>query len=503
MTTLHSGRGSAGDQPSFDHARDQLGVRLLGAVPLGIRQTRLEAEGGPLTALPLRFPIAGEVSYGVVLGSGSAAAPVSADLITSWGVDHEEVHAAAFRSSRARVAGARVSGRPFRGVHRVDHPEVAVWALTVPGRAAQLRIHGSPVALPVTADTLFVTGSTDRAGLEWVAASAEAMLDAGQALLTTQPLVWEGERWQPFPWPQSVPRRFGRRALTPPEVPGERLTRRFLAAAYCEQRPILTRLPMDVPVVQVHQVDGGTRLRAEVTEGVATVLPAVDEVVLTRGDGDREVLPLPQFVAGLGDRAHQLPVVPALWRLDGAPPTPDDPLQSLAAVVLTEEARSVFDAATQLLDEQGRTALRARYPDLDNHLPDGPRPVGMLLAAGQAPYPVTIGWCDEDGEDEPGQVRHFVEQSAAVRGLPAPALDEETEERVIGRLGPEVRRGEHLPALVRDIDDQLRHVGQRLLLIRRMADTWWFAPVTQADFERLDGLTGPDGPERYRLSGVD
>jgi len=174
-------------------------------------------------------------------------------------------------------------------------------------------------------------------------------------------------------------------------------------------------------------------------------------------------------------------------------------LDRLAALVLTEGARRIRDEATAYLADAGPHAFGERYPDLADPFDDeGPSPIQLLTALGQHPYPRTIGWCDWAGEDEPGQVRSFIEVACRNLGLRAPRWDDRTEERVVESLGQDVLRGDYPPALLKDVDAQLAAVGLRLLVIDTGSDTYLFAPVSTSQLSRLDGVEG----EGFALRGA-
>jgi hypothetical protein len=166
-------------------------------------------------------------------------------------------------------------------------------------------------------------------------------------------------------------------------------------------------------------------------------------------------------------------------------------IDTLAAVALNEPGRRVLAEASAYLAEVGPERFGERYPDLaDDFSDEAPSPIMLLLGVGQAPYPVTIGWCDWSGEDDPGQVRYFVDTACGNLGLTPPAWDSGTEERVITELGPGIKVGVYVPALLIDIDAQLRPAGLRLLLIDTDSDTYQFVPVTAETFSALDGTEG-------------
>ncbi len=174
-------------------------------------------------------------------------------------------------------------------------------------------------------------------------------------------------------------------------------------------------------------------------------------------------------------------------------------VDTLAAVALNEQGRRILAEASAHLARVGPEQFGGQYPDLaDDFSDDAPSPIMLLLGVGQAPYPVTIGWCDWSGEDDPGQVRYFVDTACRHLGLTPPVWDSGTEDRVISELAAGIKAGVYVPALLSDIDAQLRAAGLRLLMIDTDSDTYHFVPVTAAAFGILDGTEG-DG---YTLGSV-
>lgn len=170
---------------------------------------------------------------------------------------------------------------------------------------------------------------------------------------------------------------------------------------------------------------------------------------------------------------------------------PTQTLDQLASLVLTEEGRRIREEATAYLADAGPQVFGERYPDLaDPFEDDGPSAIMLLVAVGQHPYPRTIGWCDWAGEDEPGQVRSFVEEACRNLGLTPPPWDASTEQRVREGLGENVKRGDYPPALLKDVDAQLSSVGLRLLVIDNDSDTYLFAPIGDGQLRQLEGAAG-------------
>lgn len=165
-------------------------------------------------------------------------------------------------------------------------------------------------------------------------------------------------------------------------------------------------------------------------------------------------------------------------------------IDMLAEVVLSADGNRKRTEATACLADAGAAAFRGLHPEFDDGFSDDePRAIDLLIGAGQHPYPVSIGWCDASGEDDPGQIRNFVKEACRVLGLTAPTWDE----------GDADAEGDDPAGLLRAADHALATVGQRLLMIDLDSDTYLFAPVAEDDLARLDGEEG----EGFVLSDVE
>lgn len=153
-------------------------------------------------------------------------------------------------------------------------------------------------------------------------------------------------------------------------------------------------------------------------------------------------------------------------------------LTELAQVVLSQSGREALEQAKACLSNEGVEEFRRRYPDLDDDFSDhGPSPLLMLLGIGARPYPVTIGWCEWSGEEEPGQVLEQVLEACRNLNFTPPSV-----------VPGEVELGS-VEALA-SADAALQEVGLRLLFTDPDSDTYHFTPVTAADFARLQGRQG-------------
>ena len=172
-----------------------------------------------------------------------------------------------------------------------------------------------------------------------------------------------------------------------------------------------------------------------------------------------------------------------------SPPAASLSIDELANAVLGSAGRELFDDARRYLEANGPDAFAARFPDMDNAVSgDGPTDIQLLLSAGLSPHARTIGWCDWSGEDDPGQVLDFVEQSCRTLWQSVPFWPAAT-----------VAGGDPVVSALHRADEGLSRAGQRLLLIDDDSDTYNFVPVKQSVFAALVNRAG-DG---FRLVGVD
>lgn len=150
----------------------------------------------------------------------------------------------------------------------------------------------------------------------------------------------------------------------------------------------------------------------------------------------------------------------------------------LAAVTLTNVARQRLGEAQTSLANDGTDGLFRRFPELDHGIGDNaPSPIMMLINFGGRPNPVTVGWCDWRGEDEPGQVLEQVLETCLNLNLAPPSL-------VPGGIELESEEAFSLA------DSALQDVGMRLLFIDVDSDMYYFTVVTQLQLDQLNGRQG-------------
>jgi hypothetical protein len=271
--------------PTFEAARRVLAVRPVGALPLQIRRLQLGLQQAAY-ALDVVLPIVADVCVGPYLDLPDADLPVSAGMLAQWGAGLPHALDAAVSNSFGRTVP---QAERVESVHLYRDTRFAATALLRPELIRALAVDGDPVVLVPTAGTLIVGGSADRAGLAFMARIADRILESDQDTVSVQPLILHGFGWAPFDWPAS----------TQPHA--QALRRRWDIVHYGAQRPLLqehyerTGQPHRVAELALAAKDGDTLTYTTLTEGVPTVLPLADAVVLVRSDGQADRLPMEQL----------------------------------------------------------------------------------------------------------------------------------------------------------------------------------------------------------------
>lgn len=174
---------------------------------------------------------------------------------------------------------------------------------------------------------------------------------------------------------------------------------------------------------------------------------------------------------------------------EGSPPAASLSIDELANAALGSAGREIFDDARSHLAAHGPESFGIRFPETDHTVSGaGPTDIQLLLNMGLSPHGRSIGWCDWSGEDDPGQVLDFVEQSCRTLWQSVPFWPAATA----------VGRNPVISALHR-ADEGLSRAGQRLLLIDDDSDTAYFVPVKRPVFAALAGRAG----NGFRLTGVE
>jgi hypothetical protein len=275
---------------TFDQAARVLAIRPVGALPLQIRRLELAVQGAahPMDVVQ---PIVGDICVAPYLDLPGADVPVSAGMLAQWGAGLPHALDAAVANSFGRsIARAE----RVESVHLYRDVRFAATALLRPELVRGLPVDGDPVVLVPTVGSMIVGGSADPPGLTFMARIADRILETDRHTVSIQPIVPQGFGWAPFDWPDAT------------QPYAHTLRRRWDTLQYGAQRPPLQAhyeragQPHRVAELALAAKDGDTLTYTTLTEGVPTVLPPADVVVLVRSDGQATRLPMEQLIRAPG-----------------------------------------------------------------------------------------------------------------------------------------------------------------------------------------------------------
>lgn len=270
----------------FEHVRPTLRLRLFGSIPLALGETRMrELCGGLAMADTPAVTIAGELLVGVVCEREGGSVPIPAEAAQrTWGVGFGDLLAEAVDNSPAPQPGSVTAIRP--GAYAISDGEFAARLLVDPSAISAFPILGDPVLLAPAEGLVVLTGSADRAGLHAIATALNEAPYSGAALVSDVPLVQRGAGWETFRWPDD-PDLQTVLAWT---------QRRYAAAWYTAQAPLLSSGPARPAPAEVFTKNGGPVLVTTAYRGVETLLPNADEVMIADHTGVVAVVPFTALV---------------------------------------------------------------------------------------------------------------------------------------------------------------------------------------------------------------
>lgn len=292
--------------PTLEAARPFLSVRPVGALTMVQRQLELALRGAP-TGPDVVQPIVADLGVGPYLDlpDGPVAVPVSVSvgMLAHWGASLPHVLDAAVSSGFGQAVPR---AQRVESVHLYEDVRFAATALLRPELIRGLPVDGDPVVLVPTAADLIVGGTGDPVGLSFMARIADRMLQSGRPAVSITPLVLHHFGWAPLDWP------------APAQPFAVALRRRWDSVQYGAQRPLLqehydrTGQPYRVAELVLAEKDGESVTYTTLTEGVPTVLPMAELVVLVRSTGQavhlpmRRLLQVPGLLAPVPDSSPAL-----------------------------------------------------------------------------------------------------------------------------------------------------------------------------------------------------
>ena len=285
-------------------AAPRLGLRVYGASTLGVRRSALEAAGVP-QAMPAVRHVAGDVSVGAEyeLDDGRVV-PLSDQNLATWGVGLDEVlDAARERLSDGEITGISALGE---GVYLIENELLVAAALLAPELVSGLPVTGDLTLLPAAGPVAVCTGSEHAAGLGAALNIVDQLSEAEVTIETASPLVLRDSAWEPFDV-----------AAAHPELARAVALAKRLAAvdAYGAQAGVLADDAFIAKAKLFTKPDGDAVMVATWTDGVETLLPQTDEVLVVRGENDVTPYPFAEFLERAGSSAVRGDTVPVRYRV--------------------------------------------------------------------------------------------------------------------------------------------------------------------------------------------
>lgn len=260
---------------TLQDARAALAPRVVGALPRQIRARGLLAQ--QQSAIDAVSPVVGDIALGMYLDLPEADVPVSAAMLQSWGVSFEEALEIAFENRTEDEAVADSLGVATL----IDGIPFAANVARQPSVAKQIISNEHAVVLIPTPGYTIVGRAGDEQSLEVMLSVADRILQDAQRTVSVRPIVTTPDGWSEFTWPEAL------------AGAAKSLQRRWESIQYAALRTVLhehfraTAQPFEMSeCVLERDTDGALTTYTTVTQGMPTVIPTVDWVVLLSEDGE-------------------------------------------------------------------------------------------------------------------------------------------------------------------------------------------------------------------------
>jgi len=289
-------------------------VRTAADEAMGLLSAQRLSSGAPGEAAPTRLasrPLAGPLIVGLAFDTPNAIRRIDAGQLENWQVDFEQVLSDALHNLRGlpeHGGWQEIAAGVWRGAWGDSYEPSRI---LLPDLIRRLDV-ADPVALMPVRNALLVCSARNEAGLSVMAALAKAAIESEPRWLSLTPLALVGDRWQVFTPPTSCARAFAELAL------------HDLAQTYAGQKNLLDDLHQrrgtDIFVASATGVekDGQLLTYSVWTEGVDTLLPQTDLVVLSRMQdgqvGQSIFVPWDAAVAALSELMEPTEHVPVRFR---------------------------------------------------------------------------------------------------------------------------------------------------------------------------------------------
>jgi hypothetical protein len=260
---------------TFAEASELLTARPVGLVPFQIKGQQLALQGAE-SGIDAAVPAVGDCYIGAILDLPTADVPVTGSMLDSWGVEMSAVVAAAARNR----SDVEASVDAFEDALVISGVPFAAAALRDPAAVAGFRPEATPVILVPDAGVVVLGYLEHPESLVSLARAGELALANATRTVSATPFVREGDAWALFTWPDAV------------QAEAERLQKRWDSVQYGAAREVVqatyNAAGSDVFVAEhalATDQAGEYVTYATVVEGVASVVPLVQFLVLNAEDG--------------------------------------------------------------------------------------------------------------------------------------------------------------------------------------------------------------------------
>jgi hypothetical protein len=265
---------------SYEAARPRLLpiVRTAADESMGLLSAQRLSSAAPGDAGPARLaskPLAGPFIVGLAFDTPNAIRRIDVRQLETWQVDLEQAFTDALHNLRGlpeHGGWQQIAAGVWRGAWGDSYEPSRI---LLPDLIRRLDV-ADPVALMPVRNALLVCSARNEAALGMVAALAKAAIESEPRWLSLTPLALVGDRWEVFTPPASCARAF------------LELSFQDFAQTYAGQKNLLDdlheRRGTDIFVASATGVekDGQLLTYSVWTEGVDTLLPRTDLIVLNR-----------------------------------------------------------------------------------------------------------------------------------------------------------------------------------------------------------------------------
>lgn len=291
----------------YESAKTDLRPRLWNRA--SIEMLRFQGSTPDLVAIP----VGGHILASVVYDWPETVQSITPSQLETWGVTPCQALEDAIVNLSEATEGFAAIGDNLCTFISGDSYDAS--RMLLPDWLERMELKGRKVAIAPNRDAVLFTGEDDEQGLAMMAGMAQEAVDAPYPLATT-PMVWEDGEWRDWMPPEGHPSR--------PAF--EQMRSKWLGPIYAQQKEMLEakfeKEGSDVFVATFsgsQRPDGTLASFAAWGEGVETLLPEAEKIVIVRSGGIAAIGTFAKVKEVAGDLLVNAEVYPPRWRTRGFP----------------------------------------------------------------------------------------------------------------------------------------------------------------------------------------